>query len=298
MQELRRLDLNLLKALSVLLDEQNVSRAAEKMALSQSAMSAILAKLRDSFADPLFVRTQYGLSPTERAKSLHQPLKQILADINALWQPPQFDPLQAELTVRIGLTDYGMHAVGLPFLRQIRPLAPHIKLAFLPIHAGDVSQRLNKGELDFALITQGETLPDFHTKTLFEEHYLCAVRQGHPLSRAVDLEAFCQAEHAMVSYHGGQFHGLVDDELAKLGKSRHVAVSVSSFLSLPELLAGSDLIATAPARLLQNQPGLSVCQPPLEIPTFTKLLAWHERTHHSAAFKWLREQMAEAVRQV
>lgn len=71
MQELRRLDLNLLKALSVLLDEQNVSRAAEKMALSQSAMSAILAKLRDSFADPLFVRTQYGLSPTERAKSLH-----------------------------------------------------------------------------------------------------------------------------------------------------------------------------------------------------------------------------------
>ncbi len=138
MQELRRLDLNLLKALSVLLDEQNVSRAAEKMALSQSAMSAILAKLRDSFADPLFVRTQYGLSPTERAKSLHQPLKQILADINALWQPPEFDPLQAELTVRIGLTDYGMHAVGLPFLRQIRPLAPCIKLAFLHINAGDV----------------------------------------------------------------------------------------------------------------------------------------------------------------
>ncbi|WP_109077533.1 LysR family transcriptional regulator [Aggregatibacter kilianii] len=295
MQELRQLDLNLLKALVVLLDEQNVSRAAEKMALSQSAMSAILAKLRDSFGDPLFIRTQYGLSPTERAKALHAPLKQVLADINQLWQPPEFDPAKAEMTVKIGLTDYGFHAVGLPFLRKIRPLAPKIKLAFLPILGGDVSQRLNKGELDFALITQGETLPDFHTKALFDEHYLCAMRQDHPLKVRLNLDEFCTADHAMVSYHGGQFHGLVDDELTKLGRSRHVAVSVSSFLALPELLAHSDFIATAPARLLQHRPELFVCEPPLAIAGFTKLLAWHERTHHSEAFKWLREKMAEAV---
>lgn len=295
MQALRQLDLNLLKALAVLLDEKNVSRAAEKMALSQPAMSAMLAKLRDTFHDPLFIRTQYGLSPTERARALHQPLKQILADINQLWQPPQFDPMQAKLTVRIGLTDHGLQAVGLPFAEKIRPLAPAIQLAFVPILGGNVSQKLQKGELDFAIITEDETLPDFHTKVLFEEHYLCAMRKDHALKGRLNLDNFCQAEHAMFSYHGGQFHGLVDDALAKLGRSRHIAVSIGSFFALANLLANSDLIATAPSRSIQHHPDLFVCEPPLELPTFTKLLAWHERTHHSEAFKWLREKIVEAV---
>lgn len=296
MQALRQLDLNLLKALAVLLDEQNVSRAAEKMALSQPAMSAILAKLRKAFDDPLFVRTQYGLSPTERAQHLHQPLKQILADINQLWQPPQFDPLHAKLTVKIGLTDYGLQAVGLPFTEKIRSLAPAIKLAFVPILGSDVAQKLNKGELDFALITQNETLPDFHTKVLFEEHYLCAMRKDHTLKARLNLETFCQAEHAMFSYQGGQFYGLVDEALAKLGKTRHVAISLSSFFALPPLLAKSDLIATMPSRALQDQTELFVCEPPLPLPTFTKVLAWHERTHHSPAFQWLRDQIAQVVK--
>lgn len=295
MQALRQLDLNLLKALALLLDEQNVSRAAEKMALSQSAMSAILAKLRESFQDPLFIRTQYGLSPTERAKSLHQPLKQVLADINQLWQPPQFVPQSAQMTLRIGLTDYGLYSVGLPFLHRLKSQAPHIKLAFLPIHAADVAQRLHKGELDFALITQAETLPDFHTKFLFEEHYVCAMRQDHPLKGQLTLEAFCQAEHAMVSYQGGQFQGIVDEALAKLERKREVMLSVSSFLALADILQQTDYISTAPARLFQGRKDLFICQPPLPLPTFNKLLAWHERTHHSAAFKWLRDEISHSV---
>ena len=295
MQTLRQLDLNLLKALAVLLDEQNVSRAAEKMALSQPAMSAILAKLRDAFNDPLFVRTQYGLSPTERAQALHQPLKQILADINQLWQPPQFDPMQATLTVRIGVTDHGLLSVGLPFAEKTRPLAPKIKVAFVPILSSNASEKLNKGEIDFAVVTKDEILPDFHTKVLFEEHYLCAMRKDHPLKVRLNLDTFCQAEHAMFSYHGGQFHGIVDDALAKLGRTREVVLSIGSFFALADLLTHSDLIACIPSRAIQHRADLFVCEPPLALPTFTKFLAWHERTHHSEAFKWLREKIAEAV---
>ena len=292
---LRQLDFNLLKALLMLLEEQNVSRAAQKMAMTQSAMSNALARLRECFADPLFVRTQYGISPTARAAALHEPLKRIMADLAELYESPEFDPATAEMTLRIGATDYGVYAVGLPFAAKLKQLAPKIKVAFLPIVAGNAAAELNKGALDFALVTEAETLPDFHTAKLFDEHYACAMRPDHPLSGKLDLDAYCAAEHLLVSYQGGQFAGLADTALATLGRSRNVAMSVNHFLAVAPILCQTDLIATVPSRLLSGSPDLHTCPPPLALPSFTKLLAWHGRTHHSAAFGWLRKLMMGVV---
>lgn len=177
-----QLDLNLLRALDVLLDEGNVSRAAERLFVSQSAMSGMLARLRESFDDPLFIRTQYGMEPTQRAKSLQKPLKQVLADIQTMYQTPDFDPKTATMVFKVGATDYAFYSVVLPFLQKIQVLAPNIKVALLPIQQGSPSERLNKGELDVALLTASETHDNLYAKKLYDEEYVCVMREQHPLA--------------------------------------------------------------------------------------------------------------------
>lgn len=109
------------------------------------------------------------------------------------------------------------------------------------------------------------------------------------------MDDFCQAQHIMVSYFGGQFSGLVDDVLATMGRTRQVMISVNHFLILPEILLNNDYIATVPKRLMNHRSGLFVCPPPFEISGFTKLLVWHERTHHSLAYRWLRDLLYDVV---
>ncbi len=142
MKSLQTLDLNLLKAFSVLMDERNVSKAAEHLAITQPAMSGVLARLRDSFDDPLFVRIQRGVVPTNRALELAPQVKKVLNEVEQLLQPLQFDPTTAELTVRIACTDYAMRAVIVPFLRLLKIQAPKIKVAVLAINESAVQNQL------------------------------------------------------------------------------------------------------------------------------------------------------------
>ncbi|MDO4641720.1 MAG: LysR family transcriptional regulator [Neisseria sp.] len=296
MPPLRLLDLNLLKALDALIDEQSVSRAAEKLSVTQSAMSGMLARLRECFGEPLFVRGQYGMMPTARTLALQKPLKQILADIHHLWQPPEFDPAEADMTFYLGATDATFHSIAAPFLAVVKRYAPNIRIALLPLGSSEaVSLQLGKGELDVALVTPNERFADFRTRRLYDERYVCVMRADHPLAGRLDLDRFCEADHALVSYQGEPFNGLIDDMLAKSGRRRRVSLSVSSFLILPDILRSGDWIATVPERLVWDSPGLFRCAPPLEVPGFSKLMVWHERTHHSAGHQWLRQQLWQSA---
>jgi len=288
---LRNVDLNLLKALDVLLDERNVTRAAARLALTQPALSGMLTRLRESFDDPLFVRAQRGIVPTQRALDLAQPVKQVLADIEALLQPPVFDPASATLTVTVVATDYALRAVALPFVAAVKRQAPHIRVALIPVDSDQqVLARLERGEIDLALMTPESTSPDLHVRRLYEERYVCVMRAGHPAAREeLTLDRFCGLDHALVSYTGGGFAGVTDEALAQLGRQRNVTLSVKSFLIVPELLRTSDLVAVVPSRLVAGLEGLAVLEPPLPVPGFTKLVAWHERTHRDAGHRWLRE---------
>ncbi|MBU5716576.1 LysR family transcriptional regulator, partial [Pseudomonas aeruginosa] len=116
MKDIKSMDLNLLKALDVLLDERNVTRAAARLGLTQPALSGMLARLRESFGDPLFARAQRGIVPTQRALDIGISVKQVLAEIDALLQPPSFDPATAQLTFSIAATDYALRAIAVPFL--------------------------------------------------------------------------------------------------------------------------------------------------------------------------------------
>ncbi|QCP62379.1 LysR family transcriptional regulator [Pantoea sp. SO10] len=289
--DIRTLDLNLLKALDALLDERSVTRAAERLSLTQPAVSGMLTRLRECFDDPLFTRTQRGIIPTLRALELAQPVKTILAEVGELLQPKAFDPSSADITIKIAATDYALRAVVVPFMAALRLQAPGIRVAVLPVNNEQLTAQFERGDIDFALITPDTAPADLHARSLYDEDYVCLLREGHPLAQpnALTLDSFCAQDHALVSYVGGSFSGVTDKSLAALGRTRRVTLSVCSFLVLPEILRVSDLISVVPRRLTHNLPGLSVLQPPLPIQGFNKIVVWHERTHRDAGHCWLRE---------
>jgi DNA-binding transcriptional LysR family regulator len=252
MADIKTLDLNLLKAFDALMDERSVTRAATRLALTQPAVSGLLTRLRDSFADPLFVRSQRGVVPTLRAQALAAPIKRVLEDIDALLQPEVFDPATAQMTATLAATDYALRAIVLPLLQALRQQAPGVRVAVRPIPDGQVAATLERGEIDLALMTPDTAPPGLHARRLFSENYVCALRSDHPDAQgtALSLERFCSLDHALVSLGGDAFHGATDAALARLGRQRRVVLSVASFLLLPELLKASDLVAVLPRRCI------------------------------------------------
>jgi DNA-binding transcriptional LysR family regulator len=293
--DLRQLDLNLLKAFDALMDERNVTRAAARLALTQPAVSGTLNRLRESFGDPLFVRTQRGVVPTPRALELAAPIKQVLAHVDVLLKPVVFDPATAAFTLSVAATDYALRAVVVPWMAALRSLAPGVRVAIYPLEDARVLERMERGTLDCALLTPETAPPELHCQRLFDERYVCVVREGHPTAApaALDLDQFCALDHAMVSLQGGGFEGATDAALARLGRRRRVMASVPSFVMLLDLVRNSDLVALVPERLLDQQAGLKVQAPPLEVPGFTKILAWHARTHPDPGHRWARALLME-----
>lgn len=295
MRDIKTLDLNLLKALDALLDERSVTRAAARLSLTQPAVSGMLTRLRDSFGDPLFIRNQRGIIPTPRALELAIPVRKVLDDIGDLLQPALFEPATAEMTVSIAATDYALKTILVPFLARLRDVAPGIRVAIHPVEDSRLQAQLESGELDLVLITPEVTLPGLHARRLFDERYVCVMRATHPAASlgVLSLEQFCALDHAIVSYVGGSFWGATDTALSQQGLSRHVALSVNSFTALIEILQITDLIAVMPERLIRHQPGLISMAPPLPIAGFTKVAAWHERTHHDSGHAWVRAFLFE-----
>lgn len=287
--DIRTLDLNLLKTLDALLDERNVTRAAQRLSLTQPAVSGMLNRLRDYFDDPLFVRTPHGIVPTLRARAMAAPIKQILSDIDILLKPAQFDPLTETLTFTVAATDYALKAVIVPFIAALRARAPGIRVRVVPVEPEQLTTQFEQGKIDLALLTPDSTPDNLHNRPLYNEEYVCLMRHDHPdAHQALTLNRFCALEHVLVSYKGENFWGVTDDALADVGRKRQIGLSVSSFLVLPDILAISEIIAVVPARLAYTDPRMHVVSPPLPIAGFTKSMAWHERTHRDAAHQWLR----------
>lgn len=296
MPDIKNSDLNLLKTLNALIETRSVTRAAERLGLTQPAVSGMLTRLREMFDDPLFIRTQRGILPTPRAEALAVPLRQALNGIEALLAPEAFVPAKASMTVSIAATDYAQKAVLLPFMALLSQEAPEIRLSVRPVETEMLSAQMESGVLDMALITPEMASDTMRCRTLFEESYVCIMREGHPEAKVpLDIERFCKVSHALMSHDGSKFQGATDLALRKAGRSRHVTAAVPSFLVLIELVRQSDLVSLVPARLVEKAHGLLVQPPPLPVPGFTKVLAWHERLQEDPAHKWLREKLANCV---
>ncbi|TKC86245.1 LysR family transcriptional regulator [Trinickia terrae] len=297
MNNLRRLDLNLLVTLDVLLSEHNVTRAAERLNFSQPSVSVHLAKLRDIFGDPLLLPGPRGMRPTARAEALREPLRQALEALELAVSPADaFDPAEAENTWRVAATDYGESTIVLPALHRLRTAAPRSRLAVLELVPPRIAKQAERGEIDLAFHITSDAPPGLRSRPLFKERYVLVGRAGHPrLKRRPTLAQFCALEHVIVSPDGGGFLGVTDQALAAAGLARRVALSVPHFLFVMSVLASSDLVAMLPSRLVRDVGALQVVEPPVEVPGYEMAMLWHERSHRDPAHQWLRECIADAV---
>ncbi|AZE49303.1 Transcriptional regulator, LysR family [Pseudomonas chlororaphis] len=291
MNNLRRLDINLLLTLDVLLAEHNVTRAAQRLNLSQPAVSVHLAKLREIFGDPLLLPGPRGMRPTARADELREPLRRALEALALAVSPASpFDPGAAANTWSVSASDYGESTVILPALAGLRAAAPGTRLAVLELEPGRLVQQAEQGSIDLALHTSEDSPPGLRRRVLFSERYVLVGRAGHPrLQRRPSLAQFGKLEHVVVSPDGGGFHGVTDSALGEVGLTRRVVLSVPHFLFVLSALASTDLVAMLPARLVRDNPALKVVEPPLEVPGYEMAMLWHERCHRDPAHQWLRE---------
>ncbi|GLU33714.1 LysR family transcriptional regulator [Trinickia caryophylli] len=297
MNNLKRIDLNLLLTLDVLLTEKNVTRAAEKLHLAQPSVSVQLAKLRELLGDPLLLPGPRGMRPTARADELREPLRQALEALDRAVSPAApFDPARADHTWRIDASDYGESTIVLPALRSLRTAAPGTRLAVLDSAPTEVARQAERGEIDLAFHTTDDAPPTLRRRALFMERYVLAGRTGHPrLKRRPSASQFCALEHVIVSPDGGGFRGPTDEALSALGLTRRVVLSVPHFLFLSSALLNSDLVAVMPERLAREAPGLRIVEPPVTVPGFEMSMLWHERLHRDPAHQWLREHIAHSV---
>ncbi|MES2818934.1 MAG: LysR family transcriptional regulator [Pseudomonadota bacterium] len=294
----RRLDLNLLVTLEALLVEQNVTRAAARLHLSQPAVSAQLSRLRAVFDDPLLIPAQRGMTPTVKALELLVPLRQALDQVRAtVTTHLNFEPATASLTVSIACTDYVQAAVIKHLVVAMRREAPGVRIALRILDVPQLELQMTRGEVDLAVINMNGAPPVLRSQHLYDERYVLIGRRGHPSLRAgLTVEEFAQLEHVVVSLRGGGFSTSVDSALVALGQQRNVVLSASSFLPVPELVAQSDCVALVPRRLVEGRGEQLLCvEPPLPVEGFAIGMFWHERSDGHAGFRWVREFITHVV---
>jgi DNA-binding transcriptional LysR family regulator len=313
------LDLNLLRTLDALMRERRVSRAAEVLGLSQPAVSNALARLRRSLGDPVFLRSPGGLVPTAQALRLADAAAPALQSLReALGPQADFNPQQSERGFCLALSDIG----EIYFLPQLVPhlaaQAPGVRLTTVQPEAIELQAALESGSVDLAL-GHLPTMPGrFRQRRLFEQRYVCLLRQGHPLLERdsstrrerpqrerpqrerlardrLSMRDYLAAQHLVV-VAAGTGHGLVEDVLRRQGIARRVALTVPHFVASAHILAATDLVATVPERLADRvvEPfGLVALGHPVELPRSPITMLWHERTHGEAAQRWLRTTLVE-----
>jgi DNA-binding transcriptional LysR family regulator len=294
-----QVDLNLLVVLQRLLETGSVTAAAERLGLSQPAASRALGRLREAFADALFVRTPEGLRPTPRAEQLRTELSGVLARIDGMLAgPAPFSPAASTRTFSLATTDYG-EAVLLPaVLRELATRAPGVALRVLPGGAA-WEAALSEGEWDLLWAPRRKAGAGVVWTHLLDERFAFVVRRGHPaLARPLTLARFAAIPQLAIAPEGSGGNPL-DDRLARLGTRRRVVAQVPSFLAVPPLVAESDLGVTLPRRivdLLAARWDLAVLDLPFEMPGFALSQAWHERFRHDPAHAWFRQLVASIAR--
>ncbi len=294
---LQDLDLNLLRTLDVLIEERQVSRTAQRLGVSQPAISHALGRLRRHFGDPLLVRQGQEMVLTPRAAELAGPLRQVLAEIRQLTGPARFDPARAEGRLRIACTDYALAIIMPHVLAGLAHEAPGLSIAYSHI-SGNMFEQLESGFLDLCLSGQA-SYRELQLEVLFQEHFVLAVRADHPLvGEPVTLERFIAWPHVLVDVVHSRLHG-IDERLAARSLKRHIALRMPSFLAAAFFARESDIVVPIPARIaaLHAKPmGLAILQPPaeLDLGAFDYVQAWHPRRNDDPLHRWLRQLVRQA----
>jgi len=291
-------DLQLMQLFEVLYRERHLTRAAMLAGRSQPAMSRDLGRLREVFRDPLFVRTARGMVPTSRADALAPAIAELLAHAHALVTPTRFDARSLQRTFVIATSDLFEHELTAGIVRRTSELAPGVDLTVQTI-GPDIAERLASGRVDLIIAPPMTLAPGLRSRFLLEDVFVCAVRVGHPrVKKTLSLDRYAELAHIQIAPRGLP-GGPVDDALAALGLVRRVAVRTPSFLTACLLAASSDLLLTAPSRVLlplAERLRLRTFPPPIAVKGFRAHIAWHPRAQHDEAHRFFRGLVAGLTR--
>ncbi|TDF64944.1 LysR family transcriptional regulator [Cupriavidus sp. L7L] len=293
-----KLDLNLLRVLVAIHDSGSVTGAAKRLKMSQPAVSAALARLRDSLADPLFIRQAEGMAPTPRADALASKAKEVLDAIDhGILRAPEFDPSTSDEEFVFCLSAIG-EIVFLPKLvRYIHERAPGARVRSVSLAPAQLEEGLRCGEVDLAL----GYFPDlqkaeFFQRRLFSHDLVCMVRAGHKIKGPrMTLNQFTSTEQAFVK-DGNRTQEMFEAVLAEKGIKRNIVLQTSHYLSIPIVIAESDLVVVLPrtvANVFADSTQVRIVQPPMEIPRYDLKVYWHRRFSHDPKAKWLRDLAVE-----
>jgi DNA-binding transcriptional LysR family regulator len=273
---------------------RNVSRAALDLGLSQSAVSHALSRLRDQFNDPMFVRTAKGIAPTEFARSIQAELLDLVQRVELLAnRREKFDPQEIRDRITLSTTEYFELAVMAKLQSQIMKKAPRLQLSMRPT-MGELPKRdLEDGKIDLAVAGFYSDLPEgFFQTSLYSDTFSCALRQNHPIKKW-GLQEYFEAEHALITLQG-DFKDEISTGTGRRKKARHLAYGTFSFTSLAWILQETNLVLTAPTRLLKSYQKFFPIQlrpSPVDLGSIEIRMVWHAQTHQDPLHRWFREQL-------
>lgn len=298
---LQNMDLNLLFALDALLTERSVTRAGQRIGLSQPAMSNALARLRRQFDDPLMVRVGRELALTRTAEALIEPVRDILGALEGLVEKrPEFDPATAVRSFSISGSDYVTMVLISPLLRMLATEAPGISIHLVP-RSSSVRRLLQTDSVDLVVepreLLEDPTFPSFD---LFTDRWLCAVDRDNPdVGKVLTMDQFTKLSHLIYRIGTSQQLNLADQHLENLGIRRHIEASVESFLLVPFLLEGTRLVSIILERIamrLRSSTTIRTLPPPLDLPGISEAAFWHPRHSSDTGHRWLRERIQATAR--
>lgn len=292
-------DLNLLRVFDAIWREGQVTRAAQSLGLSQSALSSALKRLRDHVGDPLFIKTRRGMEPTPYATQIAVEVEAVLNQVrHRVLAPPRFDPAVTDRWFTLCTSDLGETAFMPVLLRHFALVAPKVRLRCA---TGTLAQRieaLERGEIDLVLGHYPEIRgADVMQRLLSSHGVICLTRRGHPsVKKGVILEAdYLAGTHAVLRDEARPL-GPVEQYLQAHGIERTVKYVASHFLSIPPVVANTDLIATVPAAAaaaFRNDRRLQHAEPPFKFPRYEIRMYWHRKVHNDAGVRWLRDTIAD-----
>jgi LysR family nod box-dependent transcriptional activator len=295
--DLHGFDLNLLVALDALLAERSVTNAGRRVHLSQSAMSGVLGRLRSVFGDELLLPARGGMVLTPLAEQLVDPVQTVLLDIQQriLTQVP-FSPSTTRRSFTVAASDYAVSVLLAPLLRDLRAAAPAVSVTIVPLR--DRIRQLDDLHLDLLIVPKAFVPPGHPHHVLFRDTFSCIARRDHPaIGETLTVEQYAALGHVVVSFVEGRVTSF-EAQFGTGGLRQHVEVVAPSYQLLPDLVVGTDRIATIQTRLARRFAAthpIRVLTLPAPLPTFEEAMVWHERFEGDEAHAWLRTKMLEAA---
>jgi DNA-binding transcriptional LysR family regulator len=292
-------DLNLLVALDALLRERNVTRAGQRLGLSQPAMSGTLARLRGSFHDDLLVRVGRHLELTPLAQELIEPVGQCIARIEDMIDHRRaFDPAREERVFTIAATDYATYLLMPPLLERLSREAPGMTLKFTRLHAKSMDL-LGEGRIDFAILPS-EIETHYPGELLFIDRWVCAAWSNHPdLGDGLTRDQYLALPHLGFEMPEHEGHSVAELHLADIEVRRHIVATTESFMLAPFMLRGTRFITLVHQRLadrVRAAADIRLYDPPYTLPDIHESIYWNPRHSGAPAHQWLRSRFVEVAR--